>query len=1062
MARCVFSFVKRKSFAAGVLLALALFGRAERLPIRTYSTADGLPHNVINRIFRDSRGFLWFCTDEGLARFDGYSFISYGTEQGLPSSGVNDILETRAGEFWVATKGGLVHFNPKGAPAGRTVKANEAGPDSPAMFITVLPEEKESLAHSITAILEASDGTLWCGTLNGLYRLEAGSNALLPVDVGILLGQGELAYVNDVIEDRFGSLWVATPNGLYRRWRDGSAVRYSKREGLPNNFISDLFLDHQGRLWVGTHDAGIFRLDADETHARPIIAFTLVPHDYVQSEWINQIFETSDHKLWAATARGLMEFAAESDSGGRSYRLYTPKNGLSDHNVSALAEDAGGNLWLGSTNGTGVMRLTHNGFVTYDSQDGVIAVNAIFADRAGGVCFRGYVMGDKRASIFDGGKVDLLKLSEATFWLRFGRFDGRRLTWFVPDVLRNKSPGWVSEGVTLQSRSGEWWITMGEDQGAYRFPRADDLTQLKTAQPLAAYGKDTVLGQRQIWRVFEDSHQRVWISTVSSNGNGLAQWERDTDNLRDLTEAVNLPSLRDDLVRSFGEDRSGNVWLGFNTGVARWHDGVFTFFNAQQGLPPGGVEDIYTDHAGRLWLASSRGGLVRIEHPEAASPDFKSYTTEQGLSGNFTLALAEDSYGRVYVGTGRGLDRLDPETGRVKHYTTADGLASGKIIAIFPDRDGYLWVGTSQGLSRFLIEPDQQTPPPPVLVTGVQMAGASQHVSALGETNFRLPDLPAGATQLQIDFVGLGFAPGESLRYQYMLEGADHAWSVPSTQRTVTYARLAAGRYRFLVRAVNADGEISSTPAVVTFQVLPPLWLRWWFIALMVMAIAGAAFLVYRFRVRRLLEVANMRTRIATDLHDDIGANLTRISILSEVAKQQFGNGNQPAGNPLTSIAEIARESVTSMSDIVWAINPERDSLRDLVRRMRQHADELFTLRDIDLEFNAPAQEQELKLGVNLRRDLLLIFKEAVSNAARHSNCSRVVVDFQADHHELTLRITDNGVGFEPNSEKTGHGLVSMLRRAQKLGGAFSIDSQPGRGTTVRAAVALKQIRRRS
>ena len=167
------------------------------------------------------------------------------------------------------------------------------------------------------------------------------------------------------------------------------------------------------------------------------------------------------------------------------------------------------------------------------------------------------------------------------------------------------------------------------------------------------------------------------------------------------------------------------------------------------------------------------------------------------------------------------------------------------------------------------------------MLTGVQVAGTPQNVSALGERELHLSDLAASASQLQIHFVGLGFAPGESLSYQYMLEGADRDWSAPTAQRTVTYARLALGHYRFLVRAVNADGQVSANPAVSTFRVLPPVWARWWFIVIVILVVGGTVFLLYRYRVARLLEVANMRTRIATELHDDIGANLTRITILS-------------------------------------------------------------------------------------------------------------------------------------------------------------------------------------
>src|SRR5882672_10597966 len=154
------------------LLLVPICGRAERLPLKAYTVAEGLPNNVINRIVRDSRGFLWFCTSEGLSRFDGYTFTNYGTDQGLPHTGVNDILETRAGDYWVATNGGLVRFDPKGALASRIAGANKAPSGAPPMFTVVLPEDSDRHARSITSLLEAHDNTLWCGTLKGLYRLD--------------------------------------------------------------------------------------------------------------------------------------------------------------------------------------------------------------------------------------------------------------------------------------------------------------------------------------------------------------------------------------------------------------------------------------------------------------------------------------------------------------------------------------------------------------------------------------------------------------------------------------------------------------------------------------------------------------------------------------------------------------------------------------------------------------------------------------------------------------------------------------------------------------------------
>ena len=1046
---------------AAIILAMALAAysvQAERLPIRAYTTADQLPNNIINKIVRDTRGFLWFCTADGLSRFDGYTFRNFGTDQGLPHPTVNDLLETRAGEYWVATNGGLVRFDPAGVPLSRVVFANDAYPTLPtAMFTVIRPDNDDRLSRFVTRLREGHDGTIWCGTYNGLYRTEVRGRgfALAPIDLGMPAVYPEQRYVNAVAEDSYGTLWVATPGGLYRRWPDGSTAHYTLKDGLPDTYLHELMIDHEGNLWVGSRNAGLFRLTITDSHAPPSVAFSVVPRDFAQSEWINQLFETSDHKLWAGTARGLLEYLPNGDGQGKVYRLYTPENGLIDHAITALAEDSSGSLWLGGGTGAGAMKLARNGFVTYDQFDGVAAVYSVFADRSGEVCFRGEVIGDKRATIFEGGKVDLLNQSQATYWPRYGRFDGRQLNWFVPDALKGRNLGWVGERVTLQTRSGEWWLAMGAEEGLYRFAATDSFAQIKNARPLEVFGADSVLRGRQIWRLFEDSRERVWVATIDSTGNGLAVWDRESGKLRDMTDTPGLPSLKDDLVRSFGEDRSEDVWIGFNAELGRLRGDTFTFFGTKDGLPQGAILDMYTDHAGRLWLASSRGGLVRVDDPSSDKPAFITYTTANGLSSNSIDVITEDLNGRIYAGSGRGLDELDPTTGRVKHFTTADGLASGAFLSAFRDRHGALWFGMHGGLSRFVPEVEERTSPPPIVITGLGIAGSMQTVSALGEKLISLSDLRAGQNQLQIDFVGLSFAPGDVLHYQYKLGDAD--WSAPTEQRVVNLANLAPGRYRFMVRAVNSDGIASPEPALVTFRILPPFWLRWWFITLILLIVAAAAYRFYRYRVARLLEVADMRTRIATDLHDDIGANLTRISILSEVAKQQFGNGREDATSPLSSIAEIARESVASMSDIVWAINPERDSLRDLTRKMRQHADEVFTVRDIDLEFNAPQSDRELKLGINLRRDLLLIFKEAVNNAARHSNCSRVVIDFLPCDRHLSLRVADNGRGFDMMSERAGQGLVSMRRRAEKLNGSFVVHTSPGNGTVVSFKVPLSR-----
>jgi ligand-binding sensor domain-containing protein/two-component sensor histidine kinase len=1042
--------LRRLLWLTALIGAACLDLRAERLPIKIYTTADGLAHNDVNRIVKDSRGFLWFCTAGGLSRFDGYAFTNFSTEQGLPNSNVNDLLETRGGDYWVATAGGLVRFDPKGRPGRRAAHPSD---DTPAPMFTVVPDDGDQRARIITVLREGRDGTIWVGTHNGLYRLELanGRRSLRPVDVHIPHEYPEQRFVVDVVDDARGRLWISAHGGLYRRWPDGSAARYTMRDGLPDFYPSDLLEDHEGRIWVGSRSGGFFRISADDSD-RALVVDLRFSAPELPTAWVFQLFETSDRRFWVATDRGLVEFLRTGTEQGPRFRTYSERSGLSYFDITAVNEDLGGNLWLG-TNTAGAMKLTRDGFVTYGAQDGIRVVTAIFEDRAGNVCFRGSVLGDARTSVFEGAKLELLSPQQPVFHTRLGCFNGQRFDWFTPAAVTKM--GWVQEHITRQARNGEWWVGTGE--GLYRFPAADHFSAVKTARPLNVYTTKDGLASRQVFRLFEDSRGNMWISTTAQTGVGLGRWESASERVLDLSHSPELSSVKDDVPRSFGEDQAGNVWIGFNHGLARYAHGRFRLFTESEGLPPGTIMNIHVDRSGRLWLASEESGLVRVDHAGAERPAFVSYTTSQGLSSNNTEVITEDDLGNIYVGGARGLDRLDPSTGRVKHFTVADGLAPGLFRAALRDRHGVLWFGMTSGLAR--LAPVAETPPapPPVLISGVRVSGVPQFVSALGEQETALPDLAPGRGQLQIDFLALGFAPGEVLRYQYRLDGADADWSELGEQRTVTYAGLGPGRYRFTVRAVNSDGIASDHPAVITFTVLRPVWLRWWFVALSVIAVGLMVRAVYRYRVARLLEIANMRTRIATDLHDDIGANLTRIALLSEVASQTPGaDPGDLADGPLSSIAQIARESVSSMSDIVWAINPKRESLLDLTRRMRQHAEEVFTLRDIDLRFNGPSAADSLKLGMNVRRDLLLIFKEAVNNCARHSRCERVEIDLRIEGPRLVLTVVDHGVGFDPSKQSDGQGLRSMERRAHRLNGSLGITAGPGGGTAITLNIPIR------
>jgi len=1041
----------RVALTVSLTLAGLVAALAEQLPIKTYTTADGLARNRINRIVQDSHGFLWFCTAEGLSRFDGYKFTNYTTDQGLPSLSINDLLETRGGQYWIASDDGVCRFNPilsaqakSNFKDGKPSLRKNAAPETEAMFATYRPSDLQK-QRVVSVLIEDRAGAIWCGTYGGLCRLEEANSGVRFhfIDLGMPTEIYDDTVVTAIVEDREGILWVGAGSGLYRLRPDGRVSHYTTRNGLPINSVSALLEDRKGRLWVGTKD-GLCQI-ITESDGEPIITRVYTTKDGLPlSNRIESLFQSSDGKLWVGVFGGLSMFTGNANQDSQILRSYTSEQGLSDYGILALAEDRDGNLWIGTESG-GAIKLARSGFTSYNEADGLsnTRIASIIEDQAGELC----VMSTTKTNKF------------------IHRFDGTRFNTVRPNVPKAITDfGWGWNQITFQDHTGEWWVVTGK--GLYRFPKVTSVEQLGNAHPKAVYtGRNGLVGD-EIFRLYEDSRGDIWIVNASATEHGLTRWERATETFHNYSEEDGLPPLISSLITAFCEDASGTLWIATNgSGVARYSEGRFTSFTRSDGVPAGWIRALYLDHAGRLWIAASQGGLSRIDDTKADHPHFVTYTTADGLSSNDLWGVTEDQWGRIYIGTGRGVDRLDTTTGYIKQYTTADGLAKGDIQVVFRDRTGALWFGTSLGLSRLLPEPDPPPSPPAILVSGLRIAGITQRISELGETNVPKLELAPNQNQVEIDFVGLGFGTGEALKYQYMLEGADRDWNVPADQRSINYANLSPGTYRFMVRAVSADGIVSKSPATVSFRIIPPVWQRWWFVTLAGMLVGLTIYATYRYRVARLLELERVRTRIATDLHDDIGSGLSRVAILSEVIKQQMGAGAEQFVPALSEIAESARSLVGSMRDIVWAIDPRRDDLSNVIIRIQQFASDVLESRNIEWDFQAPPELEKIKLDSEQRRHLFLIFKEAINNIARHADCKCVSLNISVAHNLIVAEIRDDGRGFAApqnahasTNGRGGHGLENMRSRVVELGGHLSIDSTPGQGTVLKVTIPLKKL----
>ena len=1023
--------VSRPVIAIFILLLIAVAqSRAEQLPIRTYTTAEGLARDQVYKIVNDPRGFLWFCTTDGLSRFDGYEFVNYSVTQGLPHRAVHDLLITGKGDYLVATSAGVALF-----------RASALSSDP--KFKTYVPAQRPD-AQIITDLYEDRSGGIWVGTGNGLYSLH-------HVDGGdwqfeyVSLGEknDEQLDIARVVEDSAGALWVGTEQGLFRRFPDGRVERFTTANGLPHSDVRDLLKDPDGTIWVAT-GLGLCRLVSNVRSGESIVARLYTKKDGLLSENIYGLFRTATGWLWLGTTLGLSEFSPDPLPAGGHFINYTREHGLSDAAIRSIAEDQDGNLWLGSESG-GAMKIIRRGFTSYSEADGLehARIAEIGEDRTGEFYV---VTGSFKAPSY-----------------HIHRFDGRKFENIRVNLPPGVVPTWGWNQLFVHDKNQQWWIPT--TTGLFQFPTLHSFKDLAKARPLKVFTQQNGLSGNEPFRVYEDSRGDLWVSIISGPAAAyLNRLERATGKIYSYSTEIALRA--DSAPTAFQEDRKGNVWIGFYWGnLARYRDGKFDTFTKEDGVPAGLIRALHLDAKGRLWIASAEGGLGRVDDPTQDRPAFVRYTVKEGLSSNQITCITEDQWGRIYVGTGIGIDRLDPETGRVKRYTIADGLPNGFVNVAYRDRNNTLWFGTLQGLSKLMPTIDDgPSQSPPILIQQVRVAGNDLPLPELGITQLGDLEFEASTNQLEIKFVSLGFRSGDVLRYQFMLEGADNDWGTPINQRVVNYANLRPGSYRFRVRAVNADGIVSSEPASIAFTIVPPVWQRWWFIGLVILLLVALTHLIYRYHTRRLIELERVRTRIATDLHDDIGASLSKIAILSDVAGQQMLTAkDSPVAAPLAQIADTSRDCVDAMSDIVWAVNPQRDHLSDLTQRMRRFAEDLLDARDIDFTIRSSLDEKDMRLGADLRREIYLIFKECVNNLVKHSDCRNAELAFSINGPWLVVAITDDGRGFKIEDPLTngngmgGHGLASMQRRAKALGGSLKINSEPGRGTTVTLKAPLNQ-----
>jgi ligand-binding sensor domain-containing protein/signal transduction histidine kinase len=983
--------------------------------IDVWQTENGLPENTVNAIAQTPEGYLWCGTPHGLARFDGVNFKVFNAQNApqLGTSRIRQLFVDRGGALWIALfDGELVRF-----------KAGQ--------FTAFALPPRESTARTIVLMTDDKAGALWLTVEDGaVFRLANGqfdlvsqrwnpktrvvfqvhgdaagrpwattplSLSRIEQDKLVPVLQGKSGQYEFLCPSRSGGWWVQS-GGRVRLWRDGEWGA-DAGEWVPLDRRVECSLeDRRGEVWVASLGKGLFCYSTN----RPPRQITM--REGLGSDLVRGLFEDVEGNLWVGTRAGGLNRVRPA-----LFKTYGRKQGLATDLVTAIAEGESGQMWIG-TDGDGVDRLRDNAVEHFSREQGLT-----------------------------GGHVRALLL------------DRQKVLWV-----------------------GSWPGGLFRLEGA-RFVPVRDFS-----------GGDMVLAS-----LFEDSLGRLWLGQRTLNR--LVRFERG------VALAVDLPNPAPALdVTVVAEDATGGIWAGTDgNGLFCWKDGQCRRFTLQDGLPSNSVRALLAEPDGALWIGTVDGGLGRLKHGR-----FVACTTRDGLVDDVINYIADDGRGCLWFTSFQGIFRVSKaelnefaEGARRRIQCVAFGKSDGLPALECPGgfqpagcrtRDGRLWFPTIKGL--VVVDPAQvptNSVAPPVLieevlVDGVLVAGGSGKTDAGTERpagGRRAPSLvPNSPTSLRIRpgwhryefrYTGLSFMAPEQVRFRHKLEGLDENWMEAGAQRTANYNHLSPGAYRFRVTACNQAGMWNEAGALQAFSVLPYFWQTWWFLAGSVLglvgAVAGTVFFTMRGQWKRRLQrvelqlsVEQERARIARDIHDGVGANLTEIAWLAEVAEQDAADPAEVRAQA-RKISGTARQTVQSFDEIVWAVLPENDTLTSLVEYLGRRADELFENTPTRCWFTAPSELPHITVPAEVRHSFYLACKEALHNVTKHSQAKEVRVRVTVQPAALHVEIEDDGCGFDAAANAAlGNGLRNLRKRFTDLGGRFTLETKPGAGTKVSLTIPLK------
>ena len=995
-------------------------------------------------ITQDTSGFLWMGTDEGLIKYNGINYKIYRQENedeySLPDNQVYAVLKTANGSIWVGTKKGLCEYD-----------------DKHDRFNYFLND------YYVYSIAQDAEGNLWVGTLDkGLAILPSQNQGnsksaswIFPVHNENNMPSIASNSIYSIAFDVHGNGWIGTDQGLYFITSEDVSSKNFKFQhfthtmhdisSVSNSSILKIYPDRNGNVWILTYPASVDLLSASDIsenkfhfhHVLPAIdkAFqtTLISN--------NAFFIDCKNECWLGTVdNGLYRFKLNEDLSIQPLAHYindaNDTKSLSDNSVWSFYEDASDILWIGTRKSLSKFIRATDQFnfyplVTPQFNLTQVVIGSISAD--------------------EDGTPWMVSESDTVFA-------------YVPALHKIKKFSMIKASgdeikgllVVLVSKAGEIFIgTAGS--GLFEISKEEKekfLTALNFTPHAISPPASKIENMSSIQSLAEDQQGNIW----AGSGKGLFVYHPQSGAAEPILKTNKQSGLdASNIIRCLTCAPSGKIWIGTDNGLFCYlpSSGKATSYfhlpDDSSSLPDNGITCIHAARDNRIWIGTKKGLCFYDER----MAQFK--TIKISYEGDFLLinSIEEDSHGSLWVSTNEGLLRILPASNSEIKFNVHDGLLTNRFNANASCATNKLLVfGNERGFISFFpdsIRSNERIPK--IKFTDFKLN--NQSIFAQRNSTLLIDFLQHEKLTLRYDqnffsisFAALDFADPSSNQYFYKLEGVDNDWVHAGNQSFASYTNIQPGHYTFIVTASNNHGVRNPKSTSLQIIITPPWYRTWWFYALVALTALSALYLFYRYRINQIKKLFSIRSKIARDLHDDVGSTLSSISLMSQMAKD-YSDQQSSEKELFETISFASKEAMELMSDIVWSVNPKNDKVSNILVRMREYAGNMLEAAGIEFQIELADDAKDLVIPMEKRKDFYLIYKEAINNMAKYSKAEKGKITLQKVHGKLVLRIEDNGKGFQVQENRSGNGVVNMQQRANFIGAKLTIDSKPGHGTAI-------------